>query len=69
MFKKGDKVEGISNQYVITKTGWVGVVKRVYRNGTMEVFSDEDELDVFAVNSRDFKLYIPKPIILTDSYV
>ena len=69
MFKKGDKVEGISNQYVITKTGWVGVVKRIYPNGTMEVFSDKDELDVFAVNSRDFKLYIPKPIIITESYV
>ena len=67
MFKVGDVVEGISDHYWVTKKGWVGVVKKVYRNGTMEV--SNDETGAFAVNSRDFKLHIPKPITITESYV
>ena len=67
MFKVGDIVEGISENYVITRTGWVGTVKEIVSTKHIKVISSKDE--AFVVNQRYFKLHEPKLITITDSYV
>ena len=73
MFKVGDKVIGISNQYVITSTGWKGVVVQILDEDDIEVegideFEEKSEREsTYRVSSLSFELL--EVVCLTKSYV
>ena len=75
MFKVGDKIEGTTERYMITRMGWQGVVKDIINRKMIKVvpLNPEEELPYegsFTVNADCFKLLepAPEPIYITESF-
>lgn len=63
MFKVGDRVEGLSDLYIITSKGWRGVVVKVIAETHLQVrplYGDEE--DIYYVPAEHFKLIEPKTV-------
>ena len=61
MFKVGDIVKGISNQYIITTVGWVGIVIEV-NDHSIRVCDIEGGGLEYCVDPDDFELLAPEQI-------
>ena len=69
MFKVGDTIIGKSNNYNVTKKGWIGYVLDIdnnYDTIIVHMYKDSQPYDGWRVNTKDFELISNSNIILNN---